>query len=123
MKANSVMLHFMEGRAYTIGRDGHIRIDDTSLSRGHAELKFTAGKILLRDLGSTNGTYLMVNNKPIKIDQTYVNPNQRVVLGNGHYKIKELLARAGIYTSYSERTGLVVKLASPVAKKLGEIAE
>ncbi len=123
MKANSVMLHFMEGRAYTIGRDGHIRIDDTSLSRGHAELKFTAGKILLRDLESTNGTYLVVDNKPVKIDETFVNPNQRVVLGNGYYKVKELLALAGIYTSYSDRTGLVVKLASPVAKSLDKITQ
>ena len=122
MKASTRILEYMEGRAYIIGRDGQIRIDDSSLSRGHAEIKFTDGKILLRDLESTNGTYLIIKNRPIEVDQTYVNPNQRVLMGGGKYTIRELLALAGIYVSYSKKVGLVVNMASPVQKPLFKMA-
>ena len=122
MKASTTILEYMEGRAYIIGRDGQIHIDDPSLSRGHAEIKFTGRKILLRDLESTNGTYLIIKNRLIKVDQTYVNPNQCVLMGRGKYTIKELLALAGIYVSHSKKFGLVVKLASPVEKPLLKMA-
>ena len=103
----------MEGRAYTIGRDGQIRIDDPSLSRGHAELKFTDGKIRLRDLGSTNGTYLVAGNRAISVDEHFVSPGQRVILGSRQYTVKALLALAGVYVSYSDDVGLVIKTANP----------
>ena len=98
----------MEGRACTIGRDAQIRIDDPSLSRGHAELKFTEGKIRLRDLGSTNGTYLIEGGKAVSIDERFVAPDERVIMGSGQYTVKDLLARAGIYVSYSDERGLVI---------------
>jgi len=104
---------FMEGRAYTIGREGHIRIDDPSLSRGHAEIRFIGGKIRLRDLESTNGTYLVGDKEIIGIHESVVTPNQRVVLGSEHYTVKALLAKAGIYVSYSDEFELVIKSANP----------
>ena len=117
MKADSpTLLGFMEGRAYTIGRDGQIRIDDPSLSRGHAELKFTDGRIRLRDLGSTNGTYLVAGGKAISVDERFVTPDERVILGSGLYTVKALLALAGIYVSYSDDIGLVIKSADPNEK-------
>lgn len=116
-------LEFMEGRAYTIGREGHVRIDDPSLSRGHAELRFIGGKIRLRDLGSTNGTYLVAKNEIIGIDESFVTPGQRVVLGSKHYTVKALLAMAGIFASYSHETGLVVKSANPEENPVTEKAD
>ncbi len=112
-KDSPTEMGFIEGRAFTIGRDGHIRIDDPSLSRGHAELKFMDGKIRLRDLGSTNGTYLLAEDKAISVDERYVTPDQRVVLGSKQYTVKALLALAGIYVSYSDDIGLVIKTAGP----------
>ena len=106
----------MEDRAYTIGRDGHIRIDDPSLSRGHAEIKFVDGKIRLRDLGSTNGTYLVIRDKAVRVDESYVTPDQRVIMGSKLYTIKALLAQVGIYVSYLEAVGLVIKSAGPDAR-------
>ncbi len=108
---------YIEGRSYTVGRAGQIRIEDSSLSRGHAEIRFVDGKILLRDLDSTNGTYLVVDEKLVKVDQVFVRPNQRVVMGKNHYRVKELLARAGIYASFSEEGGLIVKLATPTENR------
>ncbi|MGO9779123.1 MAG: FHA domain-containing protein [Streptosporangiaceae bacterium] len=47
-------------RRYTIGRDSRcdLLIEDTTVSRWHARLERTAGRWLLTDLGSTNGTRL-----------------------------------------------------------------
>ena len=100
---------FIEGHPCTIGRDGQIRIGDPSLSRGHAEIRLIDGRLKLRDLGSTNGTYLVLDNKLVAIDECYVAPNQRVVMGSRMYTVKALLARVGIYVSYSNVTGLVVR--------------
>lgn len=100
---------FIEGHPCTIGRDGQIRINDPSLSRGHAEIRLIDGKLRLRDLGSTNGTYLVLDNKLVAIDECYVAPKQRVVMGSRLYTIKALLARVGIYVSYSSVTGLIVR--------------
>ncbi len=104
---------FMEGRTYTVGRDGHIKIDDPSVSRGHAEIKFTEGRIHLRDLSSTNGTYVVKDNKLLSFEQGYVNPNQRLVIGSSAHTVKSLLATIGVFASYSKQTGLTIKLARP----------
>ena len=48
------------GCRYTIGRDSRcdLLIEDTTVSRRHARLERAAGRWLLTDLGSTNGTRL-----------------------------------------------------------------
>ena len=57
----------IDGQTYIIGREGnvyiegHIYINSPSVSRRHAEMKIKNGRIYLRDLDSTNGTYLMEN--------------------------------------------------------------
>ena len=52
-------------KAVSIGRhsDSDIRLPVLQVSRRHAEMKKVDGEIFLRDLGSSNGTY--VNGKPI----------------------------------------------------------
>jgi two-component system, cell cycle response regulator len=49
----------LEG-AISIGRSSKsdIRVDQDSVSRHHAELRTEAGRVAIRDLGSTNGTYV-----------------------------------------------------------------
>ncbi len=50
----------------TIGRakDNTLRIDQDSISRYHAKISFENGQVIIRDLGSANGTF--VNGKKIK---------------------------------------------------------
>jgi hypothetical protein len=50
----------------TIGRakDNTLRIDQDSVSRYHAKISFENGQVIIRDLGSANGTF--VNGKKIK---------------------------------------------------------
>ncbi len=88
-------LENMESRTYIIGREGHIYLDDKTVSKQHAELQVMNGEIYLRDLQSTNGTYLVKNNRLIAFAEGYVQLNQTVVIGNRQYTIRKLLEMAG----------------------------
>ena len=104
---------YPDGKSYIVGRDGHIKLDDLSASRGHAEIKFINGRIYLRDLSSTNGTYLVKKNDTlVPFEEGFLSPNQLLMIGSHTYTIKSLLANIGIYASYSEQSGLTVKLSN-----------
>jgi pSer/pThr/pTyr-binding forkhead associated (FHA) protein len=85
----------MESRTYVIGREGHIFLDDMTVSKQHAELQILNGEIYLRDLGSTNGTYLVKNKRLVAFAEGYVQINQPVVIGNKQYTVRKLLEMAG----------------------------
>lgn len=68
----------------TIGRrDATIRIRDMTVSKTHAALEVTEGKIIFRDLGSTNGS--IVNGKPVK--EIELSSGSTVQMGNTTLKI------------------------------------
>jgi predicted component of type VI protein secretion system len=69
----------LKGRA-VIGRqtDCQIRIPSSGISRHHCELTLADGKVLLRDMGSSNGTF--VNRQ--KIQQTQLNAGDLIGLGD-----------------------------------------
>ena len=90
-------LRRIESRSYVIGREGHIYINDPSVSKQHAKIKINNGEIYLSDLGSTNGTYLIKNDRLVPFREGYVQLNQPIVLGNQHYTIKQLLEIAGAF--------------------------
>ena len=92
-------LDIMEGRTFILGREGHIYIDSPTASKHHAEIQIIDGKILLRDLDSTNGTFLLKNKTLVQFLEGYVNPNQPVVIGSGTYVIENLLAIASEFVS------------------------
>ncbi len=53
-------LHLLEKKTICLGRsaDVDIPINDVGISRHHVEIECKPGKVVLKDLGSTNGTYL-----------------------------------------------------------------
>lgn len=53
-------IHLLEEGTITIGRgtDVDITVNDIGISRQHASIRFKRGHAILKDLGSTNGTYL-----------------------------------------------------------------
>ena len=89
----------IESRTYIIGREGHIYINDPTVSKQHAEIQVINGEIYLRDLHSTNGTYLVKNQRLVSFKEGYVQINQAVVLGNRHYTIHQLLEIAGAFAA------------------------
>ncbi|HEX8113070.1 MAG TPA: FHA domain-containing protein [Kofleriaceae bacterium] len=72
----------------TVGTDPTctIMLDDRFMSSRHAEIKAENGVWVLRDSGSTNGTY--VNNR--RIDRTELVDNDLLKFGNAILKFKSL---------------------------------
>ena len=102
-----VMLRVVEGQEVgkgypvhkvpaTLGRDelSDISISDTRMSRQHAMLFYFAPSFYLKDLGSTNGTF--VNDKRIK--QAAIKNADKIKLGN---TVLEFI----VSTTESESTG------------------
>ena len=89
----------MENRTYIIGREGHIYVNDPTVSKRHAEIQILNGEVYLRDLGSTNGTFLIKNQRLVPYVEGYVQLHQMIVLGNKQYSIKNLLEIAGAFAA------------------------
>ena len=89
----------IENKTYVIGREGHIYVNDPTVSKQHAELKVIDGEIYLRDLNSTNGTFLLKNNRLLPFHEGYVQINQTILLGNGRFTIQQLLEIAGAFAA------------------------
>jgi pSer/pThr/pTyr-binding forkhead associated (FHA) protein len=92
-------LGHIDSRTYIIGREGHIYINDPAVSKQHAELQIVNGEIFIRDLGSTNGTFLVKNQRLVPIHEGYVQINQLIVLGNKQYTVRALLEIAGAFAA------------------------
>ena len=89
----------LESRTYIIGREGHIYINDPTVSKQHAEIQIINGEVYLRDLESTNGTFLIKNNRLVPFHEGYVQLHQPIVLGNRQYTIRSLLEIAGAFSA------------------------
>ena len=89
----------LKNRVFIIGREGHIYINDPAVSKQHAELQIVDGEVYLRDLGSTNGTFLIKNNRLVPFHEGYVQLHQPIVLGNRQYTIQSLLEIVGAIAS------------------------
>jgi hypothetical protein len=95
-------LETLEGRRFVLGREGHIYIDAPTASKHHAEIRIDNGKVYLRDLKSTNGTFLLKHNSLIPFQEGYVNPMQSIVIGREAYVIRDLLAIASDFVSVDD---------------------
>ncbi len=94
----------MESRTYIIGREGHIYINDPTVSKQHAEIQVIDGEVYLRDLNSTNGTFLIKNNRLVPFHEGYVQLHQPIVLGNRQYTVRSLLEIAGAFSAPVDST-------------------
>lgn len=93
-KIPGVNLEIIEGRSFIVGREGHIYIDSSTASKQHAEFRIIGGKVHLRDLGSTNGTFLVKNKAWIRFDKGFVDPAQSIAIGGKIHVVMDLLAIA-----------------------------
>ncbi len=95
-------LESMEGRSFVVGREGHIYINSQSASKRHAEIRVVGGRIHLRDLDSTNGTYLVKNKGLVHFEKGFVNPQQPILIGDQIHTIERLLAIASEYVAIDD---------------------
>ena len=94
----------MEGRTFIIGREGHVYIGGSTVSNQHAEIKIIDGRIYLRDLHSTNGTFLIKNKKLVHFKEGYVHPLQPIMIGEEKHTIQNLLTIIDEITATKEAT-------------------
>jgi pSer/pThr/pTyr-binding forkhead associated (FHA) protein len=105
MKTNAALkVELLEGRKYILGRQGHIYLDSPVASKQHAEISIQDGKVFLRDLDSSNGTFVMKNGKPVKFESGYVELDQAIVIGKRSYVINDLLAFASDFVEADDHT-------------------
>jgi pSer/pThr/pTyr-binding forkhead associated (FHA) protein len=71
-------------RKTTIGRSsGEIVLNDSAVSKEHALILFDGGHFLVRDLESTNGTYLNGG----QVWESFLNKNDEITVGNSVIKV------------------------------------
>ena len=95
-------IELMEGRSFVVGREGHIYINSQSASKRHAEIRIIDGRIYLRDLNSTNGTYLLKNKGLVHFEKGFVNPRQPILIGDQIHTVQSLLAIASEYVAVDD---------------------
>jgi pSer/pThr/pTyr-binding forkhead associated (FHA) protein len=76
---------FRQGRVI-IGRskESDLRVNDSNVSRKHAAVYWNNGRIMIDDLGSTNGT--MVNGYPVT--RTMLRPTDIVAIGDSRLMVE-----------------------------------
>jgi len=97
-----INLQPLEGRTFILGREGHIYIDSPTASKHHAEIYIEDGKIFLRYLKSTNGTFLLKNKTLVPFQEGVVDPRQPIVIGKHAYVIQDLLAIASEFVAVDD---------------------
>jgi len=80
----------IENRELTIGRDSsscELVIDDPSVSRKHATIISLAGRLMVSDINSTNGTY--IDARKISNQPTAIKVGQKLMIGKVSLILKE----------------------------------
>jgi len=79
LKVNGQERVFPQGEV-TVGRsrEVEVRVDNPDVSRRHATIYLSEGSVVVKDLGSTNGT--MVNGYPV--ESTVVRPTDVIRIGD-----------------------------------------
>ena len=85
--------HELKGEKITIGRleDNTFQIPEPSVSSHHCEILIRGGEILVRDLQSTNGTF--INGEPVT--EAVLKPGQVLRLGAVELRLEEDVGSSG----------------------------
>lgn len=75
-------LHWVVGDGVQAGRhpEAEVFLDDVTVSRHHASFSVEDGGLVVRDLGSTNGTYV----NGVRCDEALLVPGDHVIIGRFH---------------------------------------
>lgn len=104
----------VNGQTYIIGRKGDICIDSPLVSKQHASIVIKNERIYLRDLNSTNGTFVIDNDILVDFQEGYVTPNQPIVLGDVECTIYGLLASPSVYSDIKNHSSQFKGTTQPI---------
>ncbi|MBO1755717.1 FtsK/SpoIIIE domain-containing protein [Allobranchiibius sp. CTAmp26] len=78
----------LTGERVTVGRapENHLTLDDDDLSRRHCELRIEQGRVVVRDLCSTNGTW--IDGTPVGPDVVELRVGQRLRVGGTTFALE-----------------------------------
>lgn len=85
-------------------------LTDRAISRHHAEIRMTAQGLLLRDLGSTNGTFI----NGIRISEAYIPPDAECQLGYSRLSIRQRTEQRRVAIADQEHLGELVGRSEPM---------
>ncbi len=71
-----------------------IVIENKTVSREHATLTITDGRIVVTDLNSSSGTYLLRDDKLHRVSYHEVSDTDTILFGNERCRVRDLLERA-----------------------------
>ncbi|QBD80005.1 FHA domain-containing protein [Ktedonosporobacter rubrisoli] len=113
--------YLSQTRVTTIGRHlgAHVLIDEGSVSRRHAEIRYANGQYILQDADSTNGTF--INEQRLRPNQAYIlQANNIVRFGN---LVKFTFALRPVSAATRKRTGSVSMAGIALQEKEKELVE
>jgi DNA-binding NtrC family response regulator len=109
-----------EGSELSIGTalGNHLVVTDPTVSRHHAQIAATPGGFQLRDLGSTNGTYLA----GFRVESAFIEADALVQVGETTLRLDVLEERLSQPLSQSDRFGEVLGQ-SPAMRRIFNVLE
>src|SRR5215470_12763596 len=81
-----------------------VRLDDRTVSRFHCEVTHVGGQLLVRDLGSRNGTYI----DGVAIREAFCPPTGALVLGETRLALRSTSRCEPASTATRDRFGLLI---------------
>jgi DNA-binding NtrC family response regulator len=95
--------------------DNDVVLTDRTVSRYHAEIKATSEGVLVRDLGSTNGTF----SNGLRVVEAFVEPNARLSLGKSGIQIRQTTEERSYHLSDADWNGGLVGRTGPMRELFG----
>ncbi len=95
--------------------DNDVVLTDRTVSRHHAEIRVTPEGIVVRDLGSTNGTFY----DDVRVVEAFAEPNSRLSLGKSGIRIQQRTEERPYQVSEADRMGRLVGRTEPMRELYG----
>jgi len=97
--------------------DNDVVLADRTVSRHHAEIRITAQGLMIRDLGSTNGTFC----NDVRVVEAFLQPDMRCALGQTDIRIAQCTEDRPYEISHEKRLGHLVGSTEPMRDLYGLI--
>jgi two-component system, NtrC family, response regulator GlrR len=94
-----------------------VRLGDRTVSRFHCEITRVAGRLLVRDLGSRNGTYI----DGVAIREAFCPPTGALVLGETRLALRPSLRPAQATMATRDRFGLLTGRSPAMRRVIGQL--